>query len=71
MLPGTQLVATAQRRLAKVLAAPLRLRVLECPIALKSLREDLMWHARHDADPTHIYLRGAFRKAAERLDAKR
>jgi LysR family nod box-dependent transcriptional activator len=71
MLPGTQLVATAQRRLAKVLAARLRLRVLKCPIALESLREDLMWHARNDADPAHVYLRGAFRKAAERLDAKR
>jgi LysR family transcriptional regulator, nod-box dependent transcriptional activator len=70
MLPGTQLVATAQRRLATVLAAPLRLQVLKCPIALESLREDLMWHARNDADPAHIYLRAAFRKAAERLDAK-
>jgi DNA-binding transcriptional LysR family regulator len=71
MLPGTQLVATAQRRLAKVLAARLGLSVLKCPIALESLREDLMWHSRNDADPTHLYLRGAFRKAAERLDAKR
>ncbi len=69
MLPGTQLVATAQRRLAKALAAPLRLRVLKCPIALESLREDLMWHARNVEDPSHIYLRGVFRKAAERLDA--
>jgi|SRR5882724_2574913 len=71
MLPGTQLVATAQRRLAKALATPLRLRVLACPIALEPLREDLMWHARNDEDPTHIYLRGAFRKASERLDTKR
>ena len=71
MVPGTQLVATAQRRLAKALATPLRLRVLECPIALEALREDLMWHARNDEDPTHIYLRGVFHKAAEKLDAKR
>jgi LysR family transcriptional regulator, nod-box dependent transcriptional activator len=70
MLPGTRLVATAQRRLAKALASPLRLRVLECPIALEPLREDLTWHARNDEDPTHIYLRGAFRKASERLDTK-
>jgi LysR family transcriptional regulator, nod-box dependent transcriptional activator len=71
MLPGTQLVATAQRRLANVLAARLQLRVLKCPIALESLREDLMWHSRNDAELAHIYLRDAFRKAAERLDAKR
>jgi LysR family transcriptional regulator, nod-box dependent transcriptional activator len=69
MLRGTQLVATAQRRLAKALATPLQLRVLKCPIALEPLREDLMWHARNDEDPSHTYLRGAFRKAAERLDA--
>jgi LysR family nod box-dependent transcriptional activator len=68
MLPGTQLVATAQRRLANALAAPLRLRVVKCPIALESLREDLMWHARNEEDPSHIYLRGAFRKATETLD---
>jgi len=68
MLPGTQLVATAQRRLAKTLAAPLRLRVLECPVAIGVLREELLWHSRHDEDPSHLYLREAFRKATELLD---
>jgi hypothetical protein len=28
----------------------------------------LLWHSRHDEDPSHLYLREAFRKATELLD---
>jgi DNA-binding transcriptional LysR family regulator len=49
MLPGTRLVATAQRRLATPLAASLALRVLECPAQLNALqlsmarKRDIRW----------------------------
>lgn len=57
MLPGTPMIATAQRRLATILAPRLGLVVLESPLELPRLREVLMWHARSEADPAHIYFR--------------
>lgn len=56
-LPGTPLIATAQRRLAQLIAPGLGLRVMECPFPLDHLREDLLWHSRNEHDPAHIFLR--------------
>lgn len=67
MLPGTVLVATAQRKLAQVLAPPLNLRIHESPLAIGTLEEDLFWHERSTDDPAHAYLRGAFRDLASTL----
>lgn len=69
MVPGTPLVATAQRRLARTLAPPLRLKVLECPVAVPMLDEHMMWHVRNDSDPAHLYIRRTFRKLAGKLDS--
>lgn len=69
MVPGTPLVATAQRRLASTLAPSLRLKVLECPVPVPLLNEHMMWHSRNDSDPAHCYLRETFRKLAEKLDS--
>ena len=69
MLPGTPLVATAQRRLAAALAPALGLRVVECPLAIPALAENLIWHERNDLNPTHVFLRQLLRRVVMDLDA--
>jgi len=68
MLPGTPLVATAQRRLANTLAPRLGLVIVECPLKLDPLQEHLMWHERSEADPAHQFLRNSLRAAVSELD---
>lgn len=67
MVPGTRLIATAQRRLAKTFAGLLPIRIVECPVAIEMLHEDLSWHQRHDLDPAHRFVRGLFNDVATRL----
>lgn len=67
MVPGTPLVATAQRRLVQTLAGSSRLHMLECPMPIGLLHEHMMWHARNQADPAHVYFRSIFRKASQKL----
>lgn len=67
VLPGTQLIATAQRRLAAALAPSLNLRVLECPIAIPRLQESLFWHARNEGDPASQFLIGIIKEASVEL----
>jgi LysR family transcriptional regulator, nod-box dependent transcriptional activator len=69
MLPGTPFIATAQRRLAKTLAPVLGLRVVECPLPIPALQENLIWHERNTQDPSHAYLRNLLKEAAADLDA--
>jgi DNA-binding transcriptional LysR family regulator len=69
MLPGTSLIATAQRRLANTLAPRLGLAVTECPLKLPRLQENLMWHERSDQDPVHRFFRKMLEGAVEDLDA--
>jgi hypothetical protein len=56
-VPGTRLIATAPRRLARTLAPSLGLKILECPVQIPPLNQILMWHPRNDQDPAHQYLR--------------
>lgn len=67
MVVGTSLVATTQRRLASIFEKALPIRILECPVAIDELREDLYWHARHDGDPAHRFMREVFASAAAML----
>lgn len=67
MLPGTPLVATAQRRLASTLAPRLGLAIAECPMKLPKLQESLWRHERNDRDPAHRFLRELMHAAALRL----
>ena len=60
MLPGTPLIATAQRRLAESLAPRLSLQIVECPIGMPRLHERLMWHDRSAASPMAQFARGLF-----------
>lgn len=68
MLPGTPLIATAQRRLAQVLAPRLGLAIIESPLKPATLHENLMWHERSEGDPAHEYLRNVFGRAAIDID---
>jgi LysR family transcriptional regulator, nod-box dependent transcriptional activator len=70
MLPGTALIATAQRRLANTLAPRLGLVVTECPMKTAKLRENLLWHERTEQDPTHRFLREVLEAAVAELDVK-
>jgi LysR family nod box-dependent transcriptional activator len=69
MLPGTPIIATAQRRLALTLAPRLGLAIVECPLKIPRLQENLMWHERSDQDPAHRYWRQTLQAAVEDLDA--
>lgn len=71
MLPGTPIVATAQRRLAESLAPRLNLQIVECPLALSRLYERLMWHARSDDAPAMKWVRSIFDEIAKELQADR
>ena len=70
MLPGTALIATAQRRLADTLAPRLGLAITECPMKLPKLRENLLWHERSEQDPAHVFLRQVLETAVAALDPK-
>lgn len=70
MVPGTPLVATAQARLARVLACSLPVRLTPCPIPMPPLNEMLIWHARNELDPGHAFLRSVVEQAALSLDAE-
>lgn len=69
VLPGTRLVATAQRRLARTLAPSLGLRIVECPFEVAVLQEDLLWHERNELDPANHFLREVIEDAAAELEA--
>ena len=70
MIPGTTMVATAQRRLAEKCARMLPIRILECPITVELLQENLSWHIRSRADPAHRYMRDAFMAAAASMETQ-
>lgn len=67
MVPGTQLVATAQRKLFDVFAAVLPIRAVECPISIEPLTETLSWHVRNENDPSHQFLRSLMATAGAKI----
>ena len=68
MLPGTELIATVQSKLAEQLADTQKVRVMKPPMNLGTLKETLIWHNRSDDDPGHIWLRAVMKEAAAELD---
>lgn len=68
-LPGTQLVATAQRKLANAIAPILGLSIYSCPMAVPPLREDMMWHRRNQDNLAHAYMRRIMVEEASELTA--
>lgn len=67
MVPGTPHVATAQRKLVTAYSAMLPLRMIECPIQIDLLHENLSWHVRNELDPAHRFMRDLFATAAAAL----
>lgn len=66
-ITGTDRVALMQERLAVECAARLNLKILECPGEPEPIVETLWWHANHERDPAHAWLREIVVKAAEDL----
>jgi DNA-binding transcriptional LysR family regulator len=64
MIAGTDLVAAVPERLARMLAAPAGLTVVEPPFGNVELAQVAWWHPMHATDPALTWLRGLFREAA-------
>src|SRR5262249_20732717 len=67
LLRGTRQITFVQARLARRLAAPAELRLLEPPFESPKLVETMTWHPRADHDPGHQWLRGRLRAIAKQL----
>ncbi len=64
MLPGTSMIATIQRRLARVVEPLLPIKLLPPPLVLPPIQETLFWHERHEFEPGHLWLRNLFIEVA-------
>jgi len=67
LLAGTQLIATIQSKLARLLVPNVDVRILNPPVQLARLKETLIWHTRSDDDPGHIWLRQLMLEAGQAL----
>lgn len=56
-VPGSDLLGLVPERLAAVLAAPLKLRILQLPLQIPPMRLNLVWHERNTVHPAHRWLR--------------
>lgn len=64
LVASTDRVAILPRSFAAARARELRLVLRSPPVALPPIEMRAAWHATHDADPRHIWLRGLLREAA-------
>ncbi len=62
---SSHLLATEPRRLFTSLADRLQLKLFPPPITIPSFRVVQTWHARHDADPGHQWLRRVLREIGQ------
>lgn len=69
-LPGTDRLATVQRRLALLAAATLPLKILPCPFPCLRLEENMQWHPVRESDSGHLWLREAMVAACAGLRGK-
>jgi DNA-binding transcriptional LysR family regulator len=60
----TDYVLTVSERIARKLAGPMKLDVLEVPVKLRPYALSLVWHPRYDTDAGHRFLRDVFLRAA-------
>ena len=63
---SSDLLATEPRRLFTSLTVRLPLKLFPPPIAIPPFRVVQTWHARHDADPGHQWLRRVLREVGQR-----
>jgi DNA-binding transcriptional LysR family regulator len=57
LITGTRLASLALERLARQLAPAARLRIVECPLPLRTIHEVLYWNPRYTSDPARRWLR--------------
>jgi len=69
LLRGTPVVALVHERLARLLAEPAELRIVEPPVPLAPFHEALHWNPRHTQDPAHQWLRRRLLQLARELDS--
>lgn len=65
LVDASDLVATEPRRLFAPLAGRFPLKLFPPPIDIPSFRVVQTWHARHDADPGHQWLRRVMREVGQ------
>jgi DNA-binding transcriptional LysR family regulator len=64
LVAATDYLLTVSERIARHLAEPLALVVLEPPVQLRAYALSLVWHPRLDGDAGHRFLREVFLRAA-------
>lgn len=64
IVANSDLMATCPYQLARYFAARAPIAILEPPVALAKYSEYVAWHARYDADPGLVWLRGVLAEAA-------
>ncbi len=65
VVAGTDLVWTAPERMARPYAEKLGLVVRPMPVPVRGFTVSMVWHARHDRDPAHAWLRAQVAAAGE------
>ncbi|MCU1719944.1 MULTISPECIES: LysR family transcriptional regulator [Pseudomonas] len=68
LLVGTPRLATMHRRLARLYARYLPLRILPTPMEIPVMREFMLWHRSMEGDPMHRWLRERIRDCIQRID---
>jgi LysR family transcriptional regulator, nod-box dependent transcriptional activator len=69
-LPGTHLIATVQRRMARLMRPLVAVRTFRPPVETSPLKEALIWHARNDTDPGHLWMRSVLEKIGGEIAAE-
>lgn len=57
LLTGTRLASIALERLAQQMVSAAQIRIVECPLPLRTIHETLFWNPRRTEDPAHRWLR--------------
>lgn len=68
LIQGTPLVTLVLEQAIRRLAPAAGVRVMECPIALPGVHENVYWHPSHTIDPGHRWLRNRLQSAAAELN---
>ena len=68
MVVGTPMIATVQRRLATHFEKCWPIKVLECPIPIEAVVEQLSWHERNRDDLAHSFMRDCFARISTMLE---
>jgi DNA-binding transcriptional LysR family regulator len=69
VVAATDLVMILPARLATALARPLRLAAFDPPVEVPGFEIAMFWHARHDSDPAHAFVREEIARVAASLQA--